>query len=178
MGDLLEQYRFDRNDPDYAIHRLSSMQELLSQYSAGLPDMESHVLDENSVPYGGNPPDYLSLIPSNGRTISTMVQSLPSPGHTSGEFIGLTDQNNRHTPIRFQVIPSSPPPAYINSMNQDQHVVIYLRSQSRNRTYRRSSESAIGTSSGFSSVRRAAALSIHRSSSDSPIADSLFHSNN
>ena len=176
--ELLERYRLDRNDPYFAVNPLTGRQALLPQYTAGLSYRESHVLDENGVPYGGNPPDYLSLIPSNGRTITAMVQSLPSPGSTSGEFIGLTDQNNRHHPIHFQVIPSSPPPAYIDSTNQDQDVVVYLRPQSQHRPYRRSSEPTFGTGPGFSSVRRAAALSIHRSSSDSPLADPIFRSNN
>ena len=94
--------------------------------------MESLVLDNDGIPYGGAPPEYgsLELVPWNGITTTDIVQSLPSPNHTSGEFIGLTDTSNRPYSIQYQVIPTSPPPSYIDSTHQDQDVILYLRSQS------------------------------------------------
>jgi len=97
--------------------------------------MESHVniVDSNGILLGGNPPEYGNLVlqPGSTRSLDSIVSSLPSPGSTSGEFIGLTDNTNRNYPIRYQVIaPSSPPPSYIDSTSQEQDVVVYLHSQS------------------------------------------------
>ena len=45
----------------------------------------------------------LQLVPRANRTADDILQFLPSPSHSSGEFIGLTDASDRHYPIHFQV---------------------------------------------------------------------------
>jgi len=186
MAEYLERRRLDRLDPYYSRHPRSGFNLPTPVYSARLSASESLVLDNDGIPYGGAPPDYqsLELVPRNGVTASNIVQSLPSPGQTSGEFIGLTDNSNRSYSIRYQVIPSTPPPSYIDSTNQEQDVVIYPRSQSGNRSHRRSSESSVGTRPHLSTAGRAAAATLFRSNSDSSphasaLGDSeLFRSNN
>ena len=179
MTEYLKWHRLDRLDPYYSRHPRSGIPLPAPRYSAWLLASESLVLDNNGIPYGGAPPSYqsLELAPRNGVTASSIVQSLPSPGHTSGEFIGLTDNSNRSYSVRYQVIPSSPPPSYIDSTHQDQDVVVYFCSQTGHRLNRRSSESTLGTSLNVSTTRRAAATSLSRSNSDSPLSNPLSCSN-
>jgi len=181
MAEYLEWHHLDRLDPFHSRHPRSGIPLPSPRYSAWLLASESLILDNNGIPYGGAPPAYqsLELAPRNGITASSIVQSLPSPGHTSsGEFIGLTDTSNRSYSVRYQVIPSLPPPSYIDSTHQDQDVVVYLCSQSGHHLNRRSSESTLGTSSNISTARRVAATTLSRSSLDSPLAHPLFRSNN
>ena len=180
MSEYLEQRLRDRRDPFYSVHPRSGLQLPSPTYNAHLAANEALVLDNNGIPYSGNPPAYerLELAERPGITASNIVQSLPSPGQTSGKFIGLTDNSNRSYSIRYQVIPSTPPPSYIDSTRQEQDVVVYPRSQSGHCPNRRSSESAVGTSLQFSTARRAAAATLLQSNSDSsPLSDSqLFRS--
>ena len=65
----------------------------------------------------------LQLVPRENRSSDDIVQSLPSPSRTSGEFIGLTDASDRHYPIHFQVNhPFEAPPSYIDSTVQQNDV--------------------------------------------------------
>jgi len=187
MSEYVERRRLDRLDPYYSRHPRSGFNLPTPRYSARLLASESLVLDNDGIPYGGAPPAYqsLELAPRNGITSSEIVQSLPSPGRTSGEFIGLTDiSSNRSYSIQYQVIPSTPPPAYIDSTRQEQDVVVYPRSQFVHRPHRRSSESSVGTRPLISTAGRAAATTLLRTNSDpspnsSAIGDSeLFGSNN
>ena len=180
MSEYLEQHRLDYLDPFYSRHPRSGIPLPSSVYSARLLASESLVLDNDGIPYGEAPPAYnsLELAPRNGITASSIVQSLPSPGHTSGEFIGLTDTSNRSYSVRYQVIPSLPPPSYIDSTHQDQDVIVYLRSQSGHHLNRRSSESAVGTSSDLRTTRRTSAPSISRSVSGPTFDNSLLSPNN
>jgi len=187
---LLANKKMDRNAKDRFTWRLflSVMQFLLATrgvqaflYPHPVISTELFFAAFLITPLGGNPPEYgsLELIPGNGWALTNIVSSLPSPGHTRGEFIGLTDNTNRHYPINYQVLTSSsPPPSYIDSTHQEQDVVIYLCSQSGHCLNWRSSESATGASSDVSTVRRAAATSLSRSRLDSPLAHPLFCSNN
>jgi len=180
MSEYLEQRQRDHRDEFYSVHPRSGIQLLPPRYYARLAANEALVLDNDGIPYGGNPPAYdrLELAERLGITASDIVQSLPSPGHTSGEFIGLTDNSNRSYSIRYQVIPSTPPPSYIDSTHQEQDVVIYPRSQSGHH------ESSVGTRPHISTAGRAAAAALFRSNSDSSphsstLGDSqLFRSNN
>jgi len=186
MSEYLEQRLRDRQDEFYSVHPRSGIQLPPPRYYARLAANETLVLDNDGIPYGGNPPAYdrLELAERPGVTASNIVQSLPSPGHTSGEFIGLTDNSNRSYSIRYQVIPSTPPPSYIDSTHQDQDVVVYPCSQFRHYSHRRSSESFVGTRPHVSTAGRAAAAALLRSYSypspnPSALGDSqLFRSNN
>ena len=162
MSEYLEQCQRDHLDPFYSIHPRNGIPLPSPRYYARLAADEALVLDNDGVPYGGNPPAYegLELAERPGITTFNIVQSLPSPGLTSGEFIGLTDNSNRSCSIRYQVIPSTPPPSYIDSTRQEQDVVVYPHSQFGHHLNRRSSESAPGTSLNISTVRRAAATTL------------------
>jgi len=181
MSEYLEQRQRDHHDEFYSVHPRSGLQLPPPRYYACLAANEALVLDNDGIPYGGNPPAYerLELAERPGITASNIVQSLPSPGRTSGEFIGLTDNSNRTYSIQYQVIPSTPPPSYIDSTHQEQDVVVYPRSQSGHHPHRRSSESALGTSSNVSRAGRAGVATLLRSNSDSsPLSNSqLFRSN-
>ena len=181
MAEYLEQHQRDLRDPFYSVHPRSGISLPSPTYNARLAANEALVLDNDGIPYGGNPPAYerLELAERLGITASNIVQSLPSPGQTSGEFIGLTDNYNRSYSIRYQVIPSTPPPSYIDSTHQEQDVVVYPHSQFGHRFNRRSSESALGTSLNVSTARRAAVATLLQSNSDSlPFSNSqLFRSN-
>jgi len=111
MTEYLEQHQRDCHDPFYSVHPRSGIPLPSPLYDARLATNETLVLDNDGIPYGGNPPAYerLELAERPGITASNIVQSLPSPGQTSGEFIGLTDSSNRSYSIQYQVILSTPP---------------------------------------------------------------------
>jgi len=86
MSEYLEQRQRDRRDEFYSVHPRSGIQLPPPRYYARLAANEALVLDNDGIPYGGNPPAYerLELAERPGITASNIVQSLPSPGHTSG----------------------------------------------------------------------------------------------
>jgi len=133
MTEYLERHLWDQRDEFYSRNPRTGLREPSPRYYARLAVNESLVLDNDGVPYGGNPPAYerLELSSRSGIPNSSIVQSLPSPGQTRGEFIGLTDNSNRSYSIQYQVIPSTPPPTYIDSTHQAQDVIVYPRSQSQ-----------------------------------------------
>ena len=80
MSEYLEQRQRDRLDPFYSVHPRSGFQLPPPCYYARLAVNETLILDNDGVPYGGNPPAYegLELAERPGVTTSSIVQSLPS----------------------------------------------------------------------------------------------------
>ena len=179
MSEFLERHLREQRDEFLSRHPRNGEYSPSPRYYARLAANKALVLDNDGIPYGGNPPAYerLELSSRLGIPNSQIVQSLPSPGHTRGEFIGLTDNSNRSYSIQYQVIPSTPPPTYIDStINQTQDVIVYPRSQSRHHLNRRSSTPTLGTSARLSRTRGAAPFTLHRTRSDSPVSFPLFDS--